>query len=248
EQDLLLTGVQRIMPKIEQTLKAEERLKVANVYCKGGRFAPHESAWKEENMEFQWKNCLQIWNENVYKAQHHSNGEHYWGCPRYMSPRFADGSTLEQHYPQSEWGFKLISFKSNIMSSITAPLLRLLSIKPEGLVAMNRLDAEEKGIKHGDVVKLSTPTAGLTVQIVVLDGIARGTIGIEHGYGHKQIGASSYTIDGVEIPANPMIAKGINLNDLGIIDHTKAVKSPWVDWVCGSAVRNGIPAKVEKLA
>ncbi len=39
EQDLLLTGVQRIMPKIEQTLKAEERLKVANVYCKGGRFA-----------------------------------------------------------------------------------------------------------------------------------------------------------------------------------------------------------------
>ncbi|HDL3045684.1 TPA: tetrathionate reductase subunit TtrA, partial [Mannheimia haemolytica] len=160
----------------------------------------------------------------------------------------ADGSTLEQHYPQSEWGFKLISFKSNIMSSITAPLLRLLSIKPEGLVAMNRLDAEEKGIKHGDVVKLSTPTAGLTVQIVVLDGIARGTIGIEHGYGHKQIGASSYTIDGVEIPANPMIAKGINLNDLGIIDHTKAVKSPWVDWVCGSAVRNGIPAKVEKLA
>ncbi|NBB66739.1 tetrathionate reductase subunit A [Mannheimia haemolytica] len=248
EQDLLLTGVQRIMPKIEQTLKAEERLKVTNVYCKGGRFAPHESAWKEENMAFQWKNCLQIWNENVYKAQHHSNGEHYWGCPRYMSPRFADGSTLEQHYPQSEWGFKLISFKSNIMSSITAPLLRLLSIKPEGLVAMNRLDAEEKGIKHGDVVKLSTPTASLTVQIVVLDGIARGTIGIEHGYGHKQLGASSYIIDGVEIPANPMIAKGINLNDLGIIDHTKTVKSPWVDWVCGSAVRNGIPAKVEKLA
>lgn len=106
---------------------------------------------------------------------------------------------------------------------------------------------EQKGIAHGDLVKLSTPTASLNVQIVVLDGIARGTIGIEHDYGHKQLGASGYNIDGVEVQGNPMIAKGINLNDLGIIDHTKAVKSPWVDWVCGSVVRNGIPAKVEKI-
>ncbi|WHP46427.1 tetrathionate reductase subunit A [Mannheimia bovis] len=247
EQDLLLTGVQRLMPTLQQTLKAEEVLKVANVYCKGGRFAPHESAWKEDNMAFQWKNCLQIWNESVSKARHHSNGERYLGCPSYMPPRFADGSTLEQHYPQSEWGFKLISFKSNIMSSVI-PQLRLLSIKPEGIVAMHSEDAKERGIAHGDLVKLSTPAASLNVQIMVLDGLARGTIAIEHGYGHKQHGATAYSIDGVEVPAHPMIQKGINLNDLAIVDHTKTVKSPMLDWVCGSAVRNGIPAKVEKIA
>ncbi|AGH38071.1 Molybdopterin oxidoreductase [Bibersteinia trehalosi USDA-ARS-USMARC-192] len=246
EQDLLLTGVQRILPKIAQTLKAEEVLKVAHIYCKGGCFAPHDSAWKGENMAAQWRNCLQIWNETVYKARHHSNGEHYWGCPHYMAPRFADGTSLEQHYSQSEWPFKLISFKSNLISSI-APLPRLLSIKPEGIVAMNSQDAKEQGISHGDLVKLSTPSGTLQVQMMLLDGIAQGTIAIEHGFGHKQLGAGSYVIDGKEIKGNPAIAKGINLNDLGIIDPTKKIRSPLQDWVCGSVVRTGIPAKVEKI-
>lgn len=245
-QDLLLTGVQRIMPQLEQTLKSEEVLKAANIYCKGGRFAPYESAWKEDNLAFQWKNCLQVWNETVAKARHHSNGEKYWGCPIYMEPRFADGSTLEQHYPNSEWKFKLISFKSNLISSVHASL-RLLTIKPEGIVAMHRQDAIEQGITHGDIVKLSTPSNSITVQIMVIDGLSRGTIAIEHGYGHKQLGAMAYTVDDEEIANNPMIAKGININDLGILDPTKQIQTPWFDWVCGSSVRQGIPAKVEKI-
>ncbi len=246
-QDMLITGVTRLMPQLEQTLKSDEILKVANLYCKGGRFAPHKSAWKGDNMGFQWQNCLQIWNSTVATSKHHSNGKNYAGCPSYMPARFADGSLLEEHYKKSEWEFNLISFKSNLMSSITAPLLRLYSIKPEGIVAMNRQDAKQKGINHGDLIKLTTPSHSAHLQIIVIDGVSPGTIAIEHGYGHKQLGASSYEIDETKIEGNAKIKRGINLNDFGIIDHTKTIQSPWEDWVCGSVVRQGIPAKIEKV-
>ncbi|WIM84193.1 hypothetical protein QP020_10685 [Gallibacterium anatis] len=38
-----------------------------------------------------------------------------------------------------------------------------------------------------------------------------------------------------------------HINDLGLIDDTKQIASPWVDWVCGSAVRQGLPAKITKI-
>lgn len=246
-QEMLMTGVERLRGDLERVLKSEEVLKAANIYCKGGRFSSYDSAWDGENMAFKWTKCLQIWNETVAKARHHSDGSHYVGCPTYMPARFADGTLLEARYPHQEWDFKLISFKSNLMSSITAPLLRLHSIKPEGIVAMNREDAARKGILHGDVVKLSTPTHSLQVQIMLIDGVMPGTVMIEHGYGHKQLGAQSYTINGVTIPGHEQIKRGININDFGLLDDTKEIQSSWEDWVCGSCVRQGLPAKVERL-
>lgn len=249
KEDLLLTGVQRLMPSFERCLKPEEVLKVANVYCKGGRFAPYKAAWKEDNMAVHWKNCLQIWNEAVAKAKHAQTGKAYHGCPRYFEPQFADNSSVESRYPTSEWPFKLVSFKSNLMSSITAPLLRLHSIKPNGMIAMNQQDAKEHHIQHGDLIQLSTPGGQAdNVQVMVIDGVVKGTIAIEHGYGHKQLGAASYHIDGVEIQGHSQIQRGVNINDLGLLDDTKEITSPWVDWVCGSAVRQGIPAKIVKLS
>lgn len=246
-EDLLLTGVQRLIPKLQETLKPEEVLKAANIYCKGGRFAPYKSAWQEDNMQARWESCLQIWNETVAKFKHAQTGKNYHGCPKYFKPQFADNSSLESHYPVKEWPFKLISFKSNLMSSITAPLLRLRSIKPNGIVAINQQDAITYGVKHGESVTLITPGGQQNVQVVVMEGIIKGTIAVEHGYGHKQLGAQSYFIDGHEIRGHKQIEQGINLNDLGLLDSTKEIVSPWVDWVCGSAVRQGIPAKLVKL-
>ncbi|MGQ0286118.1 tetrathionate reductase subunit A [Pasteurellaceae bacterium 22721_9_1] len=246
-EDLLLTGVQRLMPQFEQILKPEEVMKVANIYCKGGRFAPYQSAWQEDNMQAKWKNCLQIWNEKVATAKHAQTGKHYHGCPTYFEPQFANNSTVESRYPLAQWPFKLVSFKSNLMSSITAPLLRLHSIKPDGIVAMNEQDAQQYGFSHGELVQLATPGGQQHVQIILIEGVIRGTIAIEHGYGHKQLGATSYVIDGKEIQGHTQIKRGVNINALGVLDDTKEIASPWVDWVCGSAVRQGIPAKLTKL-
>ncbi|VTR28070.1 tetrathionate reductase subunit A [Serratia fonticola] len=45
-------------------------------------------------------------------------GERYSGCPTYYPPRFADGSDVAQHYPSEAWPFRLMSFKSHLMSRL----------------------------------------------------------------------------------------------------------------------------------
>jgi len=38
------------------------------------------------------------------------------------------------------------------------------------------------------------------------------------------------------------------LNDLGMLDPTLAKPGTWVDPVAGTAVRQGLPARIERLA
>ena len=43
------------------------------------------------------------------------------------------------------------------------------------------------------------------------------------------------------------IKSGINLNDLGFADPTRQVANTWLDWVSGAAVRQGLPARIERV-
>src|SRR5690606_3480290 len=79
------------------------------------------------------------------------------------------------------------------------------------------------------------------------DALALG-IAIEHGYGHKQLGAAPQWVDGKPMPHNPKHGNGVNLNNLGFADPTRPEKDNiWVDWVSGAAVRQALPARVEKV-
>ena len=55
-------------------------------------------------------------------------------------------------------------------------------------------------------------------------------------------------LDGKPTPHNPQHGNGVNLNTLGFADPTRPEKDNiWVDWVSGAAVRQALPAKVEKV-
>lgn len=75
-----------------------------------------------------------------------------------------------------------------------------------------------------------------------------GVIAVEHGYGHREMGASRHYLDGEPLAMDERIAAGINLNDLGFADPTREVPNTWLDWVTGAAVRQGIPAAIVKLS
>lgn len=248
EEDIVLTGVSRIMPLIEATLKAEEQKRVAYIYSRGGRFNSFDTGWTEDKTGPQWTKPMQIWNETVAKNRNAMSGEHYAGCPTYYPALFADGSTVESYYPKSDWPMKLISFKSNIMSSSTVHLARLRSIRRSNIIAINPKDGARFGIKHGDFVKIKTPARTVETRIALLDGVAPGVIAMEHGWGHKAFGATKITLDGELFAHDPDAGTGINLNDLGIGDPTRTeVQSTWLDWTTGSSVRQGIPATLEKV-
>lgn len=247
DQDVALSGVDRIFPAIKQSLKADEILPVAFLYSRGGRFAPDASGRKGDTVGAEWAKPLQIWNPQVAAHRHAVTGERFSGCPTFYPARLSDGRALEEIYPESQWPMKLMSFKSNLMSSSSTVIPRLHHVKPVGLVAINPQDGERFGIQHGDTVRIKTPGGSVDAQVSLLSGVMPGVVAMEHGYGHKEMGARQHWLDGEPMAHQKYIASGINLNDLGFQDPTRNVIGPWLDWVTGSSVRQGLPAYIEKL-
>lgn len=248
EADIRLSGVDRIMPVMQQVLKAEEISRVAYLFSRGGRFAPYEKGWDGEKTGPQWKQPLQIWNAEVAQNRHAITGERFSGCPAYYPPRLSDGSDIDRVYPAESWPLKLMSFKSHVMSSSTTMIERLHHVKPSNLVAINPADGEKFGVQHGDLVRITTPGGSVEAQISLLTGVMPGVVAIEHGYGHHEMGARQHYLDGEALAMDKRIASGININDLGFADPTRQVANTWLDWVTGASVRQGLPAKVERIS
>lgn len=247
-QDIQLSGVDRILPTLNRTLNAEEVLPVAFLYSRGGRFAPDASGRKDDRVGAEWVKPLQLWNPQVAVHRHAITGERFSGCPTWYPARLSDGRALEAVYPESEWPMRLMSFKSNLMSSSTTVIERLHHVKPVGLVAINPQDGARFGVQHGDMIRITTPGGSVEAQISLLSGVIPGVVAIEHGYGHKEMGARQHWLDGEPMAQKNQIASGINLNDLGFQDPTRRVIGPWLDWVTGSSVRQGLPARIERIA
>ena len=246
-EDIALTGVQRIMPVMTQTLKTDEISRVAFIYSRGGRFAPDNSGRVDNRVGNAWEKPLQIWNANVAAHRHAITGERYSGCPAWYPSRLSDGRAVEELFPEQEWPLKLISFKSNTMSSATAVIPRLHHLKPVNLVALNPQDGQRYGLAHGDIVRITTPGGQAQAQISLLHGVMPGVIAIEHGYGHKEMGAAQHTLDGEPMAFDEQIKSGINLNELGFADPTRQVANTRLDWVSGASVRQGLPARIERV-
>ncbi|WP_312581387.1 tetrathionate reductase subunit TtrA [Atlantibacter hermannii] len=247
EEDIRLTGVDRLMPAITQTLKAEEASRVAFIFTRGGRFAPHQSGREGESIGNRWDKPLQIWNAEVAKHRHAITGERYSGCPAWYPARLSDGKAVDSVFPPDVWPLKMISFKSNVMSSSTIVIPRLHHVKPVNLVAIHPQDGQRFGVAHGDRVRITTPGGSAEAQISLLEGVMPGVIAFEHGYGHKEMGARQHSLDGEPLAVAPRNGAGVNQNDLGFADPTREVPNTWLDWVSGSAVRQGLPAKIERL-
>lgn len=114
-------------------------------------------------------------------------------------------------------------------------------------MALNPADGQRYGLQHGDRARITTPGGSVIAQISLFSGVMPGVIAIEHGYGHKEMGAAQHYLDGVALPVNPQVGAGINLNDLGFTDHTRQIPNTWLDWVSGASVRQGLPAKIARL-
>ena len=187
-EELALCGVDRLLPQLAQTLRADEIDRVAFIYSRGGRFADHDSGRRDGSVGNRWEKPLQIWNAEVAKHRHAITGERFSGCPTCYPARLSDGRAVEELYPERQWPLRLMSFKSNVMSSSTAVIRRLHDVKPVNTVALNPADGVRFGIQHGDWVSISTPGGSREAQISLLAGVMPGVIAVEHGYGHREMG------------------------------------------------------------
>ncbi|MHB1123362.1 MAG: molybdopterin dinucleotide binding domain-containing protein [Ramlibacter sp.] len=247
EEDILLSGVQRIVPLLQRTLKPEEVAKVAFLYSRGGRYQPAREAYDEENPEWM-RNALKpmchLWNENVGTSRNSLSGKRNIGCATWKEASFADGTPMRKVYPASDWPLELVSYKSALQNSYSIGAARLLAVHPENPVLIHPEDAKRLRLEMGDLAEITTPNGSVRARIMVHPGVMPGVAAFEHGFGHRELGARAHRIGKERQPEDARLAAGVNLNDIGVLDPTRADRAPWVDAVSGTSVRNGLPARI----
>ncbi|WFM71957.1 molybdopterin dinucleotide binding domain-containing protein [Halomonas sp. CKK8] len=247
ESDIAHGGIAPLLPRLERTLKPEERGPVAYLYARGGRFEDFKDHFKGENLTSAWKRTLCVYNEQVGTSINTQTGEPNRGVPRHGLPPLADGRAMREVFTEEEWPLLAFSFKSNLMNSYAIGLERLRMIKPYNPVMMHRQDAERFGITHGDTIRIESPGGSVVALALVGEGVMPGALGIEHGYGHRDLGATPHVIDGESQPDLEWLRAGININDLGFKDPTRSVDGTWLEPISGAAVRQGMPIRVTRL-
>ena len=267
DDDLLLSGVSRIRPELEKTLKPEEWRKVAFMLARGGRYqnykemfgvrlplplpsgavaaAAHEEApYPPDWSTHRFTRPMQLYNENVGSSKSSLSGKRFSGSPTWQPAAFADGSLVRSHYPEAQWPLQLISYKSPLQNSYSMGARRLRGIHPDNPVALHPDDAAGLGLRSGDQVYLETPGGRARATVLLRHGVQRGVVAVEHGFGHRELGARAHRIGDKLQPPEAAIGAGINLNDLGLSDPTRSALNVFVDPVAGSTVRQGLPARL----
>lgn len=244
-EDIAYSGLERLLPEMKRVLNEEEWRRVAFVFARGGRFENLTEAYKGDVMKHQWKRPVAIWNERVGTARNTMTGELYSGCPTWHPQKLADGTPIETQFPKSEWPFSLTNFKSNIHSAVSNLSPRLNSIKGMNPVYIHPDDAKQYGVETGDVFTIETPSHAMQVTAMLVDGIHRGVLGFEHGFGHTELGERAHWIGDKQQPVKMKSSDGVNINDIGLIDPTREGKGVLLDWVIGAAARQALPAKIK---
>ncbi|WP_027284665.1 molybdopterin dinucleotide binding domain-containing protein [Rubritepida flocculans] len=248
-EDLRLSGVERVMPLLHETLKPEEVGRVAFVLTRGGRCQPPESAVQGEKFRHPFRGPLMIHNELAGTTRSAVTGRLFSGVPRWQPAAFQDGTPMRAVYGEREWPLLLVSQKSVLMNAYVIGADRLRGIHPDNPVGVHPEDAAALGLKTGDRVRIRTPGGAETATVIVRRGVMKGVVAIEHGFGHTEFGARGHVIDGVAQPPRPALRAGVNLNALGVLDPTRRLGPGfWLDPVAGSAVRQGLPARLERIA
>ncbi|QKF92240.1 molybdopterin-dependent oxidoreductase [Campylobacter sp. CCUG 57310] len=249
KEDAELSKIHRVMPKIEKYLKKEEVAKVAHVLAKGGRYDDYTTAYKGDKatVKVPAPNPASIYYEPLGGHRHSITGEYMPGTPTLMKPVASDGTPLEKFFPKSEWKYLVSSKKSNAQHYYTIMSDRMRSIHPVNFVRISEDIAKEQDIKTGDEVKIVTPYASAKGTAFVTNGVAKGVISLEHGFGHTEFGARTHYIDGKPALRIEGTEVGINHNLLGLLDPKRKGRFSLNDWLVGTCARQALPANIYKI-
>lgn len=249
KEDMQLTGVDKFLTKYKGILTTEERRKVAFLLTRGGRFQSYESSYKGEWISRRYTKPMMFYQESLATIPYSQTGKVHTATPAYEELRYADGSTIESHYPVKDWPFRLVTYKSVILNSMY-PASTLMGIHPSNFIELHPDHARELGFRHGESVVLETPSTKLRGTLRLREGIAKNTIAIEGGFGRSAYGAIPQFVNGKELKVHPSIGNGLHYNPIIPPDPTIKIRpaSTPSDYVSGAAARQGHPARLVRGA
>lgn len=166
------------------------------IMTRGGRFDNLDKAWDGQHLKARHQPAQALWSEDLIKMRHSMTGQRFDGCPTWHPTRLADGTPMREKFNEADYPFLMTSYKSNLMSSMAIAVERLRQVHPHNPISINREDAARLGIGNGKKIRVTSPGGSITGVAIVRDGVMKGAIAIEHGYGHWELGARSHQIDG----------------------------------------------------
>ncbi len=225
--------------KVEGVIKSEEWKKAAYVLSRGGRFEAYNSDIDGEWQSNSLSEIITIYNERLATTRNSINGEFFEGTACWIPEEFSDGEKVDSKFSEQEWPFKLVNCKAKLRSiSMLANAPVLTDLSPKNYIEINTLDAETLGLKGGDAVKLVSATGGeLEGELLIRQGIARGTVVISFGYGHWAYGAQGFQVGSKKVAGDSTRHGGIIAGKISPLD-------PKFDAIFGlSDLSTGVPAR-----
>jgi anaerobic selenocysteine-containing dehydrogenase len=199
--------------------------KVVYLLNRGGRFDDFEKGYDGNVVRNRYGTLINLYQEKTATTKSSMTGKPFAGVATYLpSPVDALGRSLDDE--RAGYDLRLITYREIYHTkSRTAANYWLMSLLPENGVLMNKRDAERRGLKDGDRVRIesaSNPTGvwdfkngttrPIAGRLVVTQGIRPGVVAFSLGHGHWAYGASDVVIDGQVVKGDPRRGTGIHAN------------------------------------
>ncbi len=245
DEDIQLSGIEQFVPALKKICGQNWR-KTAYVMTRGGRFEGKEKSYKGNVISHSYKKPVQIYNEIVGTTKNSLTGRTHSGTVKYFTQQTVKGTPYSKLYPQKEYPLTAFAFKSNVLATPDTASSRLKEIQYTTYVDINPGTAETFGLRHGDLVKVSSAQGETTGYLRLRHGVHPDTVGIEHGAGRRGEGA-------VDVEINGTVYKGLISRRTGVFANKIGLKDPdrqqalSTDFVCGSNTRQAIPVMITKL-
>lgn len=185
----------------KKAVKPEEWKKVVYVLNRGGRFeeAGNEYVNKNKHIKYEFGGQANFYDEEVAAGKNSYDGEYFEGIPFYEEIKSFNRETLKPKQP-----LHLINWKSRNLGTyrnVSGAWLR--EVRSDNYIWMNKVDANMRGIKTNDRVKIFNDSITLEGTVYVTGGIAPGVVGSAYNMGQKGYGVEQHSIDGKKTPKLP---------------------------------------------
>jgi tetrathionate reductase subunit A len=233
--------------------------KAVYVLGRGGRFQTAGATYRGERMANAYNLQVNLYHEKTNASRNSMTGERLSGYARHIPIRDSLGRPLED--AERGYTLNLSTFRASVQTkSRTNTSTWLLAIKPENEILINRITADELGLRDGDRVKLSSltnpsgewdlgemgrvPVAG---RLKVIEGVRPGLVTFCLGFGQWGNGARDMVIDGQVIRGDERRGRGIHANAvMGVDPHLG--NTCLTDPVGASAVFYDTSVRLEKVS
>ncbi|MBI3121366.1 MAG: molybdopterin-dependent oxidoreductase, partial [candidate division NC10 bacterium] len=188
-----------------QNLSKNTGKPIGEIVAKGGVFEDPGNEYDGKYLKYKYGNVIKIYIEQLATTKDSMTGQYFDGLPQYDPPKFADNTAIAT-VDEKDFPFQLITYKMVWHAQArTASIPWLMIIQPENFVEINASDARRLGIRDGDAVRLVSATSpgGVVGKARATEGVRPGVIAVSHHFGHWELAAKPYVVDGVAQGADP---------------------------------------------